>query len=406
MPAPRTVTSSPEPAQSMTAPPVAGPARSSAASPATAALTGAGSAAAGVPTADEAVSGLAATLAIEERQLRVEHADASRALAAVTGQDLIAARARLRYGPGRTCEPLARVLDAAAVRAERAGLDPSLLLISGTAAEPAEDIVRVRRKAHGKADWIHSPTSRILITLRPAGLHATQGQQAAGAPGEARPRSESPFTDAARPAPADAAGGTRTDPEPSRAGLPGAEAADRPDQPLAPAKPSPASEHAEPPCTASAARPVPEPSRAQFPDPGAATGEAATGDIATGDAAKWDAARENTVTGDAASAGGWPAAVREALFDVIDPDLGVNIVDLGFVRDIRAEGRTAVITMTLTSAACPLTGVMEDQIRAGLAGLPDLDGFRVDWVWLPAWHPRDITPSGREQLHAIGFTVG
>jgi metal-sulfur cluster biosynthetic enzyme len=96
--------------------------------------------------------------------------------------------------------------------------------------------------------------------------------------------------------------------------------------------------------------------------------------------------------------------VREALFDVIDPDLGVNIVDLGFVRAIGVHDRTAVITMTLTSAACPLTGIMEDQVRSGLAPVAGVDDFRIDWVWLPAWRPADITDSGRDQLRAIGFT--
>ena len=98
------------------------------------------------------------------------------------------------------------------------------------------------------------------------------------------------------------------------------------------------------------------------------------------------------------------AAVRAALSDVIDPDLGVNIVDLGFVRAVAIEGRTAVITMTLTSAACPLTHVMESQIRTGLAALNCVEDFRVDWQWLPAWRPADITDSGREQLSAIGFS--
>ncbi|MFZ0166643.1 MAG: hypothetical protein WAL12_23940, partial [Trebonia sp.] len=69
-----------------------------------------------------------------------------------------------------------------------------------------------------------------------------------------------------------------------------------------------------------------------------------------------------------------------------------------------AEGRTAVITMTLTSAACPLTHVMESQIRTGLAALDCVEDFRVDWQWLPAWRPADITDSGREQLGAIGFS--
>ena len=83
----------------------------------------------------------------------------------------------------------------------------------------------------------------------------------------------------------------------------------------------------------------------------------------------------------------------------------MNIVDLGFVRAVTVVGPTAVITMTLTSAACPLTGVMEDQIRAALTRLSGIEGFRVDWQWIPAWRPADITDSGREQLRAIGFTL-
>ena len=98
-------------------------------------------------------------------------------------------------------------------------------------------------------------------------------------------------------------------------------------------------------------------------------------------------------------------SVRGALLEVIDPDLGVNIVDLGFVRQVEIQDRMAVITMTLTSAACPLTSIMEDQIRAELAGLSDLAGFRINWVWLPPWRPADITDSGRDQLRAIGFSL-
>jgi metal-sulfur cluster biosynthetic enzyme/ribosomal protein L22 len=250
---------------------------------------------------------LAAEWHVDEPQLRVTESDARSALRAVTGKPVIPARARLRFGPGRTCEAIARLLDRAIVRAESAGLDPQLLVVADGSAEAGEDIVRVRRKAHGVADWIHSPTCRVRIVLRPAGLHTaglrTPGQ-AGGTPG---------------PSPAD------------------------------PAAPVPARE------------------------PGGPSAEA--------------------------------AAVRDALAEVIDPDLGVNIVDLGFVRGVALDGRTAVITMTLTSAACPLTGVLEDQIRAGLVPLGCVDDFRVDWQWIPAWRPADITGSGREQLRAIGFTV-
>ncbi len=83
----------------------------------------------------------------------------------------------------------------------------------------------------------------------------------------------------------------------------------------------------------------------------------------------------------------------------------MNIVDLGFVRAVTVREQTAVITMTLTSAACPLTSVMEDQIRAGLAPLDGFEEVRIDWRWIPAWRPADMTDSGREQLRAIGFTI-
>jgi metal-sulfur cluster biosynthetic enzyme len=96
--------------------------------------------------------------------------------------------------------------------------------------------------------------------------------------------------------------------------------------------------------------------------------------------------------------------VLEALRDVVDPELGVNVVDLGLVYGVSVEpDRTATIDMTLTSAACPLTDVIEDQARTALDGLvPD---FRINWVWLPPWGPEKITEEGREQLRALGFNV-
>ncbi len=53
----------------------------------------------------------------------------------------------------------------------------------------------------------------------------------------------------------------------------------------------------------------------------------------------------------------------------------------------------------------PVTGVMEDQIRAGLAPLSGVEEVRIDWRWTPAWRPADITDSGRERLRAIGFAI-
>lgn len=240
---------------------------------------------------------ISAEITVRESQLRLSESEVSAALRRVLGQPAMQARARLRLGPVGTCEQLARVLDKALVRAEHAGLAADALVLSAGHAVAAEDIVRVRRKAHGVADWISSPTSDVTIVLRPRGMVAA----AVAAP----PPVEEPV--------------------------------------VAPARPS-----------------VPE-TEAEL-------------------------------------------AVREALYDVIDPDLGVNIVDLGFVRRVQvAEDGVATITMTLTSAACPLTSVMEIQIRSVLS---DLDTeFALAWEWLPSWRPHDISEDGREQLRAVGFSA-
>ncbi len=98
------------------------------------------------------------------------------------------------------------------------------------------------------------------------------------------------------------------------------------------------------------------------------------------------------------------ADVEEALRDVIDPELGINVVDLGLIYGVQLdENQHAIIDMTLTSAACPLTDVLEDQTREALEGL--VDGFRINWVWMPPWGPDKITDDGREQLRALGFNV-
>nr|WP_202506007.1 iron-sulfur cluster assembly protein [Amycolatopsis rubida] len=231
-------------------------------------------------------------------QTRVTVADARAALARVRGLSVVDAVAKLRLGPGRTCEPVARVLDQALANAARAGLSPGQLIVAGGSATPAEPIVRVRRKAHGKADWISSETADVRVELQPAGAYEA----------------------AAVPVPV--------------------EAADEPALDSAPAD----------------ARSVP---------------------------------------------------VREALYDVLDPDLGVNVVDLGFVRGVTVdEHDIATLTMTLTSPACPLTGIMEDQIRTALLEDPGIVAdFRVVWVWSPSWRPSDISDDGREQLRAIGFST-
>ena len=96
--------------------------------------------------------------------------------------------------------------------------------------------------------------------------------------------------------------------------------------------------------------------------------------------------------------------VFEAMKDVVDPELGINVVDLGLVYGVSVEeGNIATIDMTLTSAACLLTDVIEDQTRAAL--LEVVDDFRINWVWMPPWGPDKITDDGREMLRSLGFNV-
>ncbi|OKL47806.1 metal-sulfur cluster biosynthetic enzyme [Boudabousia liubingyangii] len=96
--------------------------------------------------------------------------------------------------------------------------------------------------------------------------------------------------------------------------------------------------------------------------------------------------------------------VAEAMRDVIDPELGINVVDLGLVYGITVEEDNHVaIDMTLTSAACPLTDVLEQQTQMVLE--PIANGATITWVWMPPWGPDRITEDGRAQLRALGFNV-
>ncbi len=96
--------------------------------------------------------------------------------------------------------------------------------------------------------------------------------------------------------------------------------------------------------------------------------------------------------------------VREALYDVVDPELGIDVVNLGLVYGIHIDdSNVATLDMTLTSAACPLTDVIEDQAKSATEGI--VADLKINWVWMPPWGPDKITDDGREQLRALGFNV-
>ena len=97
--------------------------------------------------------------------------------------------------------------------------------------------------------------------------------------------------------------------------------------------------------------------------------------------------------------------VEEALKDVVDPELGVNVVDLGLIYDLSwdEENTALIISMTLTSAGCPLTDVIEEQIAQALDGI--VEAFRITWVWMPPWGPERITEDGADMMRALGFSM-
>ena len=75
-----------------------------------------------------------------------------------------------------------------------------------------------------------------------------------------------------------------------------------------------------------------------------------------------------------------------SLEQVIDPELGIDIVNLGLVYDIDLdEEGTATVTMTLTSMGCPLAGTIVDQVKTAMSDLPEVKETEVNIVWSPPW---------------------
>ncbi|WP_052462613.1 metal-sulfur cluster assembly factor [Nigerium massiliense] len=96
--------------------------------------------------------------------------------------------------------------------------------------------------------------------------------------------------------------------------------------------------------------------------------------------------------------------LEEAMREVVDPELMVNVVDLGLVYGMHLdEENNATIDMTLTSPTCPLTDRLEYDTQVAMEGL--VNSVAINWVWLPPWTLDNITEEGREQLRAIGFSV-
>jgi len=93
-----------------------------------------------------------------------------------------------------------------------------------------------------------------------------------------------------------------------------------------------------------------------------------------------------------------PEAALVALYDVIDPELGISIVDLGLIYDVTVSGTTARVTMTTTSPVCPLGGFLSKQVEQRLKRLDEVDSVEVTLVTDPPWSFDLLSPNARKIL--------
>ncbi len=117
-----------------------------------------------------------------------------------------------------------------------------------------------------------------------------------------------------------------------------------------------------------------------------------------------DLVKDELPDGDAARAIPTEEEIEEAMKDVVDPELFVNIVDLGLLYGVTVDDEGNVtLDMTLTSPTCPLTDKIEYDTRYVLEGLAT--SVTLNWVWLPPWSLEMISDDGREQLRAVGYNL-
>lgn len=94
------------------------------------------------------------------------------------------------------------------------------------------------------------------------------------------------------------------------------------------------------------------------------------------------------------------AVIRTRLRQLFDPELGLNVVDLGLIREIEVVGTTATVTMTLTSPGCPIGEVLVEGVRSLITATPGITNAIVHLVWNPPWSPSHISPTAQATLNS------
>ncbi len=91
--------------------------------------------------------------------------------------------------------------------------------------------------------------------------------------------------------------------------------------------------------------------------------------------------------------------VLEALREVIDPEIGVNVVDLGLVYSVDVQGKEVRVAMTMTTPACPLHEYISESAKTAIRRhLPDVERVDVEIVWDPPWSPAMMSADAKRQL--------
>jgi len=96
--------------------------------------------------------------------------------------------------------------------------------------------------------------------------------------------------------------------------------------------------------------------------------------------------------------------IREAMKQVDDPELGINVVDLGLLYGVSMdEGGAVTLDMTLTSMGCPLTDQIIADVRKYVEPLDGVTSVDVNWVWDPPWVPDKMTDDGKLMMKVMGY---
>ena len=90
--------------------------------------------------------------------------------------------------------------------------------------------------------------------------------------------------------------------------------------------------------------------------------------------------------------------VYDALYEVYDPELGVNVVDLGLVYDVVVADGAVDVTMTMTTPGCPMHEAITEGAQAAVGQLPGVREARIHVVWSPPWDPSMMSAFARHEL--------